>query len=219
MPDSLAATAEASAGDWHGATLVIGTGHDLSLALLHDGVPAAVHHESMAKGHAEALMPAIAALLAPFGGAGHRCGRIVVETGPGSFTGLRVGLAAARALALAWGARLLGVRSTQLVAAETCAKAEGVPLLVALAAPRGQIWVEGFGAGALLPPQALLPEQARQLADRYARIAGTALLPRAQAPTPPHACAVQALAMSDLGGAEILYVRAPESADRPHDNG
>ncbi len=217
MPDSLGTGAPAR--DWEGATLVIGTGHDLSLALLHDGVPAAVHHEALAKGHAEALMPAIAALLAPFGGAGHPCRRIVVETGPGSFTGLRIGLAAARALALAWGATLHGVRSTQLVAAEAGSPADGSPLLVALAAPRGQIWVEGFGEGAALAPQSLLPDQARRLADRYPHVVGTALLADGHAPTPPRACAVRALAMSDLGGAEILYVRPPEPGDRLHADG
>mgnify|MGYP002781294848 CR=1 FL=1 len=205
MPDPLGA-----ARSWDGATLVIATGHDLSLALLHDGRPVAATHRPMAKGHAEALVPAIAALLEPFGGAQHRCDRIVVEVGPGSFTGLRVGLAASRALALAWGAELLGVRSTQLVAAD--ARAAGLldRLLVALAAPRGQVWIEGFGEGADVPPQALLPGDAEALASGYQAVAGTALLPASQCAMPPRAAAVARLAMSELGEAEILYVRAPE---------
>jgi tRNA threonylcarbamoyl adenosine modification protein YeaZ len=191
---------------------VIATGHDLSLALLHDGQPVAGLHQPMAKGHAEALVPAIAGLLAPFGGPAHRCDRIVVETGPGSFTGLRVGLAAARALALAWGADLRGVRSTQLVAAEARSAGHGESLLVALAAPRGQVWIEGFGGGTPLAPQALLPADAQALAGRFAAVAGTALLGPGQSATPPRAAAVAALALSELGGAEILYVRAPEIA-------
>lgn len=217
MPDSLGAGTPDT--DWAGDTLVIATGHDLSLALLRDGTVVASRHEAMAKGHAEALIPALADLLAPAGGLPRPLGRIVVETGPGSFTGLRVGLAAARALALAWKAELLGVRSTQLVAAEAAWDRESDPLLVALAAPRGQVWVEGFGAGAALSPAALLPDAAAQLARRYRRVVGTALLTAGESPAPPRARAVRTLAMSDLGGAEILYVRPPESGDRGHDNG
>jgi tRNA threonylcarbamoyl adenosine modification protein YeaZ len=209
MPDPLAAPA-AGAGS---VTLVIATGHDLSLALLHGDKVAASHHESMQKGHAEALVPAIAALLAPFGGAAHRCDRILVETGPGSFTGLRVGLAAARALALAWGAEVRGVRSTQLVAAEIREQGVAGPLLVALAAPRGQVWVEGFGAGAVRPPEALLPDDALALARTYPAVAGTALLAEAQTPLPPRAAAARALAMTELGEADILYVSAPAARD------
>lgn len=210
MPDSLAAGTPGP--DWAGETLVIATGHDLSLALLRDGEVAASRHDPMLKGHAEALVPAIAELLAPFGGAAHRCDRIVVETGPGSFTGLRVGLAAARALALAWDVPLFGVRSTQLVAAEARAAGAEGPLLVALLAPRGQLWVEGFGDGGAQAPEALMPPEGLALSSRYPRVAGTALLADGATPKPPRAAAVAALAMSALGEADILYVRAPDAS-------
>jgi tRNA threonylcarbamoyl adenosine modification protein YeaZ len=200
-----------------GATLVIATGHDLSLALIHGTEVAAAHHEAMLKGHAEALVPAIAALLEPFGGPAHRCDRVIVETGPGSFTGLRVGLAAARALALAWGASVVGVRSTQLVAAEVRAQGLSGPLLVALAAPRGQVWIEGFGNGMARAPQALLPADARALAQSYPTVAGTALLAEGQVSHPPRAAAAAALAMTELGGADILYVRAPDAREEVRD--
>jgi tRNA threonylcarbamoyladenosine biosynthesis protein TsaB len=126
-------------------TLVIATGHALSLALLEADRLLAEDHRAMARGHAEALMPALRALLAnrppPT--------QILVETGPGSFTGLRVGIAAARALALAWRVPVAGVTAMQLVAAEAVARGHRGPLLVALAAPRGQTWVQrmaGFEA-------------------------------------------------------------------------
>jgi tRNA threonylcarbamoyl adenosine modification protein YeaZ len=201
-----------------GRTLVIATGHDLSLALLEDGRPLASHDRAMSRGHAEALVPALQTLLEPWGGASSGCARIVVETGPGSFTGLRVGLAAARALGLAWGVRVAGVRSTQLVAAAARAEGEGGRLLVALLAPRGQIWVEGFeagGFGSVLPPAAILPQAFESLAVDFAAVAGTA------GPTPrlaaaPRASALAGLACGALGEAELLYVRAAD--DGPGDS-
>ncbi|TPE63982.1 tRNA (adenosine(37)-N6)-threonylcarbamoyltransferase complex dimerization subunit type 1 TsaB [Sandaracinobacter neustonicus] len=197
-----------------GRTLVIATGHDLSLALLQDGRLLAHRDQAMVKGHAEALVPAIAELLAPFGGPACRPEHVVVETGPGSFTGLRVGLAAARALALAWGASLFGVRSTQLAAAT--APNDG-RLLVVLEAPRGQIWAEGFeGAGrrTILPPVAISPDEAAGLANGYDHVAGSApaLMRDGVAAQPPRAAALAQLEPGALGAAELLYVRAAEPA-------
>jgi len=126
-------------------TLVVATGHALSLALLSGGRVLAASHQPMEAGHAEALLPALDALAE-----GERrlpVGRILVETGPGSFTGLRIGLAAARALGLAWRVPVLGVSSTALVLAEARAAGAAGPLLVALAAPRGQVWLEAEGEG------------------------------------------------------------------------
>ncbi|PZU47408.1 MAG: tRNA (adenosine(37)-N6)-threonylcarbamoyltransferase complex dimerization subunit type 1 TsaB [Sphingomonas sp.] len=205
MPDRLTARLT-------GRTLVIATGHDLSLALLEEGELLAQSHDPMAKGHAEALVPAIAALLAPFGGSACRCDHVVVETGPGSFTGLRVGLAAARALALAWDATLSGIRSTQMVAAEMPGEGR---LLVALEAPRGQIWAEGFqgvARNSVLPPIALTKTEAETIAQGYEEVAGTArhLLQPGQNITPPRAASLAGLASRALGPAELLYVRAAE---------
>lgn len=198
-----------------GRTLVIATGHDLSLALLEERAVVAETRTPMSKGHAEALVPAIGALMAPFGGPAARCGRLIVETGPGSFTGLRVGLAAARALALAWGADLLGVRSTQLVAAQARRAGFAGSLLVALEAPRGQLWVEGFSAqgfASCRPPASLSPVAAARVALDFDSVAGTAmfLLRPGDAPMPPRAAAIEALASWHLTGAELLYVRSAD---------
>lgn len=200
-----------------GLTLVVATGHDLSLALLSDGAVIAACDEPMSKGHAEAVVPAIAALLQPFGGHAVRCDRVVVETGPGSFTGLRVGLAAATALALAWRAKLFGVRSTELVAAEARAIGIGAKLLVALGAPRGQVWLEGFaaeGLASLGAPEALSPEDALMRARDFPAIAGSAAMvaERGGHRVSPRAGAVASLAATALGEAELLYVRAADSA-------
>jgi len=148
-------------------TLVIATGHALSLALGEGEAVLAEHHDAIGRGHAEALMPALTRLLAPFGGAAARVSRMVVETGPGSFTGLRIGHAAASALSLAWGCSLVGVRSTLLLAAEHAAGTPEEELAIAIAAPRGQYWVERFALPTLdsmAPPIALAPEQVAQWA-------------------------------------------------------
>ena len=197
-----------------GRTLVVATGHDLSLALLEGASLLAQSHVAMTKGHAEALVPAIAALMAPFGGPACRCDNVVVETGPGSFTGLRVGLAAARALALAWDAGLSGVRSTQMVAAAAPAVGR---LLVVLEAPRGQIWAEGFEGPqrvSVLPPVALTAAEAAHLARDYDGVCGTAraLLSPVSLPTPPRAAAIGGLETGAFGSAELLYVRAADPA-------
>src|SRR5688572_14154853 len=69
-------------------------------------------HELVGRGHAERLVPMIEALLA-----GRRPDSILVDCGPGSFTGIRVGLAAAQGLRIGWGAKLAGYSSMAAVAA------------------------------------------------------------------------------------------------------
>lgn len=82
-----------------------------SVALIADGEVVAHRHDSMARGHAEHLLPMIAAL--PGQG---MAASILVDCGPGSFTGVRVGLAAARALGFAWQVPVAGYRSIDLLA-------------------------------------------------------------------------------------------------------
>lgn len=99
--------------------LVIDTATEaLSVALFTDGILTEFHHEIAGRGHAEKLLPVIAALKE-----GGRADEIIADGGPGSFTGVRVGLAAARALAYAWGARLRAYESLTLIAAMACTSA------------------------------------------------------------------------------------------------
>ena len=121
-------------------TLVIDSATDAcSVALVRDGAVIAGDWRLLGRGHAEALVPMIAAL--PGKG---RAGRIAVALGPGSFTGVRVGLAAARALALAWGAELVGYPTLALIAAQARAAEGPVAVTVATTGGHGEWFVEDF---------------------------------------------------------------------------
>lgn len=112
-----------------------------SAALFDDGQCIAGFHEVLGRGHAERLVPMIAAL--PGRG---RADRIAVSLGPGSFTGVRVGIAAARALALAWGVPVHGFETLALVAAMARNGRGKVPLSVAMTGGHGEWFVQSFDA-------------------------------------------------------------------------
>lgn len=111
--------------------------------------------EVIGRGHAERLVPMIEAMLA-----GRKPGRILVGCGPGSFTGLRVGIAAAHGMAIGWGAELAGFSSLALLAA---AADSGGPVAVVMAGGHGELFVQEFACGPLAAAGPLLnlpPEEA-----------------------------------------------------------
>ena len=119
-----------------------------SVALFDGSTLVAGEYAMLGRGHAEQLIPMIAAL--PDKG---RADRIVVALGPGSFTGVRVGLAAARALAFAWGAELAGYPTLALVAAMARAAHPGEAVTAAMTGGHGEWFVQQFdGDGAALAP-------------------------------------------------------------------
>ena len=102
--------------------------------------------ETIWRGHAERLMGMVAAAMAEAGLDYGDLDRIAVTVGPGSFTGLRVGIAAARGFALVTGAPTIGI-GTLSIHAETARHEVGdTPLLAVLAASRGEIYGQSFAA-------------------------------------------------------------------------
>lgn len=122
-------------------TLVIETATAAcSVALIAHGAVLAAEHRVVGRGHAEQLMPMIAAL--PDGG---RADSILVDCGPGSFTGVRVGLAAARGLGIGWGVPVAGFSSMALVAAAVFHDiTPWEEVAVVLEGGHGEVFVECF---------------------------------------------------------------------------
>jgi tRNA threonylcarbamoyladenosine biosynthesis protein TsaB len=101
----------------------------------------------MVRGHAEALMPLIARVMDAAELEFSELDRIAVTTGPGSFTGLRVGIAAARGIALAAGKPSVGLSTLAAYAAPLIAKDDSVPVLTVIDARHDQVYLQVFGVG------------------------------------------------------------------------
>jgi tRNA threonylcarbamoyladenosine biosynthesis protein TsaB len=101
----------------------------------------------MMRGHAEALMPLIAAVMSDAGVEFADLDRIAVTVGPGSFTGLRVGVAAARGIALAAGKPAVGLTTLSAIAAPFFDSDESKALLAVIDARHSQVYMQLFGPG------------------------------------------------------------------------
>ena len=113
-----------------------------SAALIEDGVVTAALHEIVGRGHAERLVPMIGELT----GAA-RPDAILVDCGPGSFTGVRVGLAAARALGFGWQVPVHGYSALPLIAAAVFAEHVHLSTVtIAITGGHGELFVQRFSA-------------------------------------------------------------------------
>ena len=138
-----------------------------SAAVAVAGRSAASRNETLHRGHAERIVPMIQEVMAEAGIEFPALDLIAVTVGPGTFTGVRIGLAAARALALPGRTPVLGLGTLEAVA---YANPGDGPLLVALDARRGEVYCQLFSAPdhALGEAQALAPEAAAALAANEA---------------------------------------------------
>jgi tRNA threonylcarbamoyladenosine biosynthesis protein TsaB len=175
-------------------TLAIDCATEVCSAALFDGETLVDgRYEVLGRGHAERLVPMIAKLP----GKGH-AERIVVSLGPGSFTGVRIGLAAARALGLAWRVEVLGYPTLALVAAMAREKERG-PVTVCMSGGHGEWFMQAFAAdGAAEGPLVSLPPAAAANAATHAVVAGT-----------------QAEALVALRGTGIALPLLPDAAAYP----
>jgi tRNA threonylcarbamoyl adenosine modification protein YeaZ len=106
-------------------------------AALFDGEACiARRDEIIGRGHSERLVPMIAELLE-----GRKAQKILVGVGPGSFTGIRVAIAAAHGLAIGWGAEIIGMSSLALLAAGAPRKGE---VAAAVTGGHGELFVQQF---------------------------------------------------------------------------
>jgi tRNA threonylcarbamoyladenosine biosynthesis protein TsaB len=131
---------------------------------------------SMVRGHAEALVPLIARVMDKADIAFTEIDRIAVTVGPGSFTGLRVGISAARAIALASAKPALGISTLSAYAAPCIAQADTIPVVAAIDARHDHVYLQAFGSAGrtLVSPRIVSRQEAAQLVSGQARLVGSA---------------------------------------------
>jgi tRNA threonylcarbamoyladenosine biosynthesis protein TsaB len=149
--------------------LAIDTALPAVSACLFDSTLGAMAQErmDMQRGHAEALLPLVERIMAQGGGFG-RLDRIAVTVGPGSFTGIRVGLSAARAFGLALKVPVVGVSTLAAFAAPVILSGGKDTIIAAIDAHHGQVYAQSFTASGatLVPPQLLKVEQTVEVFGR-----------------------------------------------------
>ena len=205
-----------------------------SVALVGNGTTLASVSEPMDQGQAETLLPLIERVIGDAGVSYDALDRIAVTVGPGSFTGVRVGLSTARALGLAANKPVIGVSSLEVLAHAVPAteRAQAALILTAVDTKRGDLYLQTFdaahhtpqGAPAALPP-AEIPNwltahnvvvigDGAALACAYLKDARAS-----QANVLPDAALLAALAATrdpDPAGPLPLYVLPPKITLAPH---
>ena len=189
--------------------LAIDTALDAISACVVDAAeerPDAIETMAMERGHAEALLPLIDRVMARVEGGFTALGRVAVNVGPGSFTGLRVGVAAARAIALACEIPVAGVSTLAALAAPLILEQKPGLVVTAIDARRGNVYFTAFGptGRAVVPPRLAQPREAlRSLGAGPLRLAGPgARLLAAEAP----AAGTDAEIVAGGGEVDITFV-------------
>ena len=137
---------------------------------------AASETQLMIRGHAESLMPLIDSVVSQSGLRFSDLDRIAVTTGPGSFTGLRVGIAAARGIGLAADKPVVGLTTLAVLAAPHVAADDRIPIAAVIDARHAHVYLLllGVGGRTLIPPRIVeLREAVRATAAASARLVGS----------------------------------------------
>ena len=175
------------------------------------------HVLDLGKGHAEHLMAVIAQALKQSGVGYADLGAISVSTGPGSFTGVRVGVSTARGLALALKIPAIGVTTLEALAAQTREKFPGRAVLVTLDGGRAEIHAALYDGAMMLrygPAVSTLPEMIEMASNAAPVLAGTVAERIANAATGPFDLG-PATATADIAVyAKLAVAKGP--GEKPH---
>ena len=156
----------------------------------------------LARGHAEALLPLIERVTARVEGGFSSLSRVAVTVGPGSYTGLRVGLSAARAVGLAAGIPVVGVTTLSALLAPQLALDGEALIAAAIDARHGAVYLQAMSVaeGVVIPPRHVpLAEAVALLGRRRTILTGTG-------------AAALAAAAQEAGLVEVAATGAPQIA-------
>jgi tRNA threonylcarbamoyladenosine biosynthesis protein TsaB len=175
---------------------------------------------AMARGHAEALMPLIARVMDIADVEFAALDRIAVTTGPGSFTGLRVGISATRGIALAAGKPAIGLSTLAGFAAPLIAEDDSTHVVAVIDARHDNVYLQVFGIGGrtlVAPRIATLRDAVRAAMTGPARIVGSAanLLAAAWPRGVDQPIAVEQCAAPDIGWIARLGAAASDGSGPP----
>lgn len=191
-------------------------------------------YEALSTGHAERLVPMIETELARAGLTFREIDRIGVTLGPGTFTGVRTGIAVARALRLATGIEVVGLSSLAVMAhrifeISSDGGAGSGPVMVAVDARRGRLYTQLFGKSALdpiTPPSELAASGAASIALEHSAVLAGSGAPLVSGATPDAAALVTvcddlqpnagdlvrlAAGLAPLADVSPIYIRPPDA--------
>jgi tRNA threonylcarbamoyl adenosine modification protein YeaZ len=175
---------------------------------------------AMMRGHAEALMPLLQRVMEEADLTFNDIDRIAVTTGPGSFTGMRVGIAAARGIALAAGKPIVGLSTLSAYAAPQLSANEIFPVVAAIDARHGHVYMQVFSPGgrtfsaARLAPLRDAVHAAAETATCIVGSAAQAVADGLSVADPPPAV-VDARAAPDIGWVARMGAVLPEGQSPP----
>jgi N6-L-threonylcarbamoyladenine synthase len=177
--------------------------------------------ETIGRGHAEHLMHVVDEALAKADVALSAIERVVVTVGPGSFTGIRIGVAAARGFALSLNIYAVGVTTLEVMAATARAQNPGKSVLAAIDAKREEIYLQAFDADGnpLDEARSVTIDEARTIASAFDGIVtGTAVARLSDAPPAERPDAFPIAIVARLGAGKPagekpkpLYLRGPDA--------
>ncbi len=177
--------------------------------------PISVETLPMERGHAEEIMPLIERVMSKVEGGFQSLDRVAVAVGPGSFTGIRIGLAAGQAIGLACKAEVVGVSTLAALAAPLILEAFDGVVAAAIDARHGKVYVAAFGPDGralLTPRRAGAHEALRALGDGPLLLigSGAALLAKEA-----RASGLMCKIVSERAAPDIAYVARLGLAARP----